>query len=92
MSNPFFTELKRYFQCCICKCFSYNREEDVEEPIYTHDSSPYSFDDLTSPSTQVSWSTSTSSLDSFDYQYSTPSYKRKNIRIAIIPSYYYNSD
>ena len=97
-TSNFFTILNKYFHCCICRCcIDKTKEEETssDASIYnnntTGDNSPFSFDDLSNPSTPITSSSSSSSLDSFNGQHIA--YKRKSIiSIGIIPSYYYNSD
>lgn len=66
MSNPLFTIIKSYFQCCTNRCsFCYNNKDNDDKPqvlpsrIYTYntndDNSPLSsFDDVISPGTSGS--------------------------------------
>jgi hypothetical protein len=66
--------------------------------IASNNKNPFTFDDMSNPTTPMTWTSSNSSLDSSNdpslyLQSSSSYYKRKNIHIGIIPaSYYDNSD
>jgi len=100
MSTSFFTMLKAYFQCCTnrCSCCFNNQNKEENEPSRDNitynpsgDNSPFSFDDLSNPSTPgtpITWSSSSSSLDSYKNQpYKRPQFKPY---IGIIPANYYS--
>jgi hypothetical protein len=94
-TSTFFTILHKYFECCFCKCCNVDKTNEETTPssffIYNSsegDNSPFSFDDMSNPSTPITLSSSSSSLDSYNIQ--NKPYKRKNINIGIIPSYYYD--
>jgi hypothetical protein len=102
-TGNFFNILGKYFHCCICRCCNEkSKEEDASISssnssfIYNTngENSPFTFDDMSSSTlSNVTWTSSSSSLDSFNEHRDQPTYKRKNINISIIPSsYYYNSD
>ncbi len=97
MTYSFFTILDKYFHCCMCRCCNEKTAEENRTPTSSESSriynindtyNPFTFDDLSNPSTPMSLSSSTSSFDSIDYK----PHKRKNIPIGIIPSYYYTTD
>ena len=98
--SNFFNILHKYLHCCVCRCCNEKLKEEDAFAASSHSSfnntndinSQFTFDDMSSPSTTVTLSSS-SSLDSFNEHRDQPTYKRKNINISIIPSsYYYNSD
>lgn len=98
-TSNFFTILHKYLHCCICRCCNEKLKEEDTSTVSSNSSfinnninTQYTFDDLSSPSTSVTLSASSSSLDSLnEYQYH-PTYKRKITNISIIPSYYYHND
>lgn len=97
-TSNFFNILHKYFRCCICRCCKDKSQEEITDSdkyiIYNKygGNNPFTFDDVSSPSTNITWSSSSSSLDSLNERRHTSTYKRKNINISIIPSYYYHSD
>ena len=107
ITSNFFTILQKYFQCCMSRCCMTETEENRNAPslntsasfiIANNNRNPFTFDDMSNPSTPMTWTSSNSSLDSSNdpslyLQSSSSYYKRKNIHIGIIPaSYYDNSD
>ena len=99
-TSNFFTILHKYLHCCVCRCCNEKLKEEDAFAASSHSSfnntndinSQFTFDDMSSPSTTVTLSSSSSSLDSLnEYRYH-PTYKRKNTNISIIPSYYYDND
>ena len=99
MSSQFFTILKTYFQCCANRCsYCFNKKEEDNPSYSSHDIlykshySQFSFDDLSNPKTPgtpMSWSSSSSSLESYN---NTQPYKRPQFKpyIGIIPANYYS--
>ena len=97
MTNRFFTIFQTYFKCCTertgcCCCHKDVTNENSrynENNIGNGDTSPFSFDDLTS-TTNDSGSTSTwsssSSLEDYKIQHIRPKFKPF---IGIIPANYY---
>ena len=99
MSTSFFTVLKTYLHCCTTRCSWCSKNDEYSNnsssTLGDGDKSPFSFEDLSSPSNQgtpITWSSSSSSLDGI-----TPPYKRINARptfkpynISIIPTNYYS--
>ena len=98
MSASFFTMFKTYFHCCTTRCTWCSKNDEYSNNSSTPndgDKSPFSFEDMSSPSNQgtpITWSSSSSSLDGF-----TPPYKRiiarptfKPYNISIIPTNYYS--
>jgi hypothetical protein len=107
ITSNFFTILQKYFHCCMCRCCMTETEENRNgQPLNASASAsvlannnrnPFTFDDMSNPSTPMTWSSSNSSLDSSNdpslyLQSSSSYYKRKNIHIGIIPSSYYPSE
>lgn len=91
MTTPFFTIIKNYFRCSCCCCFEKKKEEPKNsQPSYilNGDNSPFSFDDLSNPSTPITLSSSSSSLDdSFNRTYKRQQFKPY---VGIIPANYYS--
>lgn len=97
-TDNFFTTLQNYFKCCFwcrseCCCFSEKPAKDSESSSSSSsgsvdlgigDSSPYSFDDLSSPLSPMTSSSSGSSLDNL---YKRPKFKPY---VGIIPANYYS--
>lgn len=97
MSTPFFTMLEKYFHCCMCRCCIHKHDEEETSSNSSYRYNAYSgngtpgtqcsFDDMSNPSTPITWSSS-SSLDSFNYP--NELYKRKSMIISIIPQSYHS--
>ena len=94
MSTSFFTIIEKYFQCCTKRCtccFNVKKEErETTYDIPSGENSPFTFDDMSNPGTPgtpITWSSSSSSLES----YNTP-YKRNQFKpyVGIIPTNYYS--
>ena len=99
MSTSFFTVLKTYLHCCTTRCSWCSKNDEYSNnsssTLGGGDKSPFSFEDMSSPSNQgtpITWSSSSSSLDGF-----TPPYKKINVKptfkpynISIIPTNYYS--
>lgn len=93
MTNPFFTIIEKYFECCTKRCtccFNVKKEEHETTIIQSGDNTPFTFDDMSNPrtpGTPITWSSSSSSLES----YNTP-YKRYQFKpyVGIIPTNYYS--
>lgn len=94
MSTSFFTIIEKYLQCCTKRftcCFNVKKEE--RETIYdfpTGENNPFTFDDISNPGTPetpITWSSSSSSLESYNIPYKRHQFKPY---VGIIPTNYYN--
>lgn len=93
MASQFFTILKTYFNGCTTQCSCCFNKKKEHEPSRDNsysqydEHSPFSFDDISNPGTPMTWSSSSSSLESYKTPYKRPQFKPY---IGIIPSNYYS--